>query len=80
MVDTYRRLRTLRAKFDDLLNTVAKIGQQEKLARDLETKVDQEKARISSNNFDRISADLDSILKENATLVAEIKKASKGAK
>lgn len=77
MVDTYRRLRTLRAKFDDLTTTVSKIGQAEKQYRDLETKVDQEKTRISSNNMDRINADLESILKENAQLVLQIKQASK---
>lgn len=76
MVDTYRRLKTLRAKFEDLIGTVSKIGQQEKANRDLETKIDQEQARISSNNFDRIKADLDAIVKENTQLVTQIKVAS----
>lgn len=76
MVDTYRRLKTLRAKFEELIGTVSKIGQQEKTNRDLETKIDQEQARISSNNFDRIKQDLDAIVKENAQLVAQIKAAA----
>ena len=80
MVDTYRRLKTLRAKFDDLIGTVGKIGQQEKANRDLETKIDQEKSRISSNNVDRIKQDLEAIAKENAQLVAQIKAASAKAK
>lgn len=76
MVDTYRRLKTLRAKFEELIATVGKIGQQEKAARDLETKIDQEQARVSANNIDRIRADLDAIAQENAQLVAQIKAAS----
>lgn len=76
-VETYRRLRALRAKFDDLIATVGKIGQAEKASRDLETKVDQEINRVSSNNVDRIKADLDSVIKENAQLVAKIKASQK---
>lgn len=78
MVDTYRRLKTLRAKFEELIGTVGKIGQQEKALRDLETKIDQEQARVSANNVDRIKGDLDAIAKENAQLVAQIKAASAG--
>lgn len=33
MVDTYRRLKTLRSKFEELVETVGKIGQQEKANR-----------------------------------------------
>jgi hypothetical protein len=73
MVDTYRRLKTLRSNFEQLIDTVGKIGQQEKAHRDLETKIDQEQTRISSNNVDRIKEDLDAICKENAQLVAQIK-------
>lgn len=76
MVDAYRQLRNMRAKFEDLLNTVSKIGQQEKLSRDLETKVDQETARLSANNADRIKADLQQVIRENSQLVVQIK--SKG--
>lgn len=77
MVEIYRQLRNLRAEFEKLVVAVGKIGQQEKALRDLETKIDQEQSRISSNNFDRIKQDLDSIVKENAQLVAQIKAASK---
>ena len=73
MVDTYRRLKTLRTKFEELISTVSKIGQQEKLARDLETKIDQEMSRVSANNLDRIQSDLDLILKENTLLVNQLK-------
>jgi hypothetical protein len=73
MVDTYRRLRTLRAQFESLLETISKIGQQEKLRRDLETKIDQEQSRVSSNNADRIKADLEQVIRENSALVNEIK-------
>ena len=78
MVDTYRRLKTLRAKFEELIGAVGRIGQQEKAVRDLETKIDQEQARVSANNIDRIRGDLDAIAKENAQLVAQIKAASAG--
>ena len=73
MVDSYRHLRNLRQKFEQLTNTVDKIGQQEKLARNLETKIEQEQARISANNFERIQNDLDQIKVENSQLVAQIK-------
>jgi hypothetical protein len=33
MVDTYRRLKTLRSKFEELVGTVGKIGQQAKAVR-----------------------------------------------
>jgi hypothetical protein len=77
MVDTYRRLKSLRSKFDDLIGTIGKIGQQEKAVRDLETKIDQEQSRVSSNNSERIRQDLEAITKENAALVAQIKAAAK---
>lgn len=76
MIDTYRRLKTLRAKFEELIETVSRIGQQEKALRDLETRIDQEKSRISSNNFDRISSDLHAITQENTELVNQIKLAA----
>lgn len=44
-------------------------------ARDLETKIDQEVARVSANNFDRIKADLEEIQKENQRLIGLIKAA-----
>ena len=77
MVDCYRRLKSLRSLFDGLLTTVSKIGNQEKNIRDYETKIDQENARVSVNNFERISADLNVIKQENQDLVAKLKEVSK---
>jgi phage host-nuclease inhibitor protein Gam len=54
---------------------VNKIGQFDMQARDLETKIDQEVARVSANNFDRIKADLEEIQRENQRLIAAIKAA-----
>jgi hypothetical protein len=42
--------------------------------------VDQEMARVSANNFDRIKADLDEVQKENQKMVAQIKAARSKAK
>ena len=50
------------------------------VCRDLETKIDQEKSRVSSNNHERIKADLEAIGQENAQLVAQIKAATAGGK
>jgi hypothetical protein len=46
------------------------------LYRDLETKIDQEQSRVSSNNHERIKQDLEAIAQENAQLVAQIKVAA----
>ncbi len=73
MVDTYRRLKTLRTKFDELIETINKIGLQDRINRDLEIKIDQEQIRISSNNIERIKKDLDSVIDENNELVNQIK-------
>eukprot|EP00604_Paraphysomonas_vestita_P002510 CAMPEP_0174818332 /NCGR_PEP_ID=MMETSP1107-20130205/990_1 /TAXON_ID=36770 /ORGANISM="Paraphysomonas vestita, Strain GFlagA" /LENGTH=616 /DNA_ID=CAMNT_0016030025 /DNA_START=209 /DNA_END=2055 /DNA_ORIENTATION=+ len=75
MVDAYRNLTSLRGNFELLIDTVNKIGQLDMQARDLETKIDQEVARVSANNFDRIKADLEEIQKENQRLVGLIKAA-----
>ena len=72
-VDTYRRLRTLRSKFESLLQSVSKQGQLEKQNRDLEKKVDQEQSRVSQHNFERIRQDLEQVLKDNNSLVSQIK-------
>jgi hypothetical protein len=77
MVDTYRRLRALRVNFDNLIDAVTKIGQQEKNSRDLETKIDQETTRVSSNNMDRIVNDLQQVQNENAQLLQQIKSKSR---
>ena len=76
MVDTYRRLKTLRTKFDELIETISKIGQQERIHRDLESKIEQEQVRISSNNIERIKKDLNSVVEENNQLVNQIKSLS----
>lgn len=73
MVDAYRRLRDLRARFDILISTVERIGSMEKASRDLETKIDQESARVSSNNLERIESDLELVVSENNALIAELK-------
>lgn len=73
VVEAYRQLIQLRLKFENLIGTVNKIGAQEKNSRDLETKIDQETSRISSNNADRIKGDLQQVREENAQLVAQIK-------
>jgi hypothetical protein len=73
MLDTYRRLRLMRTKFEQVIDTVTKIGQQEKLTRDFETKIDAETARMSTNNVTQISHDLVEISNENEQLIAKIK-------
>ena len=73
MTDTYRYLKQLRSNFETLVGTVEKIAQMQKTARDLETKIEQEKSRISVNNFERITKDLAEIKKENNDVIAQIK-------
>ena len=73
-VGLYRHLTSLRANFDDLLDTVNRIGSLDKQSRDLETKVDQEISRVSANNFDRLMEDLQQVQGDNAKLVAQLKK------
>jgi succinate dehydrogenase/fumarate reductase flavoprotein subunit len=77
MIDTYRRLKTLRSSFESLVDTVNQIGNSEKTVRDYETRIDQEKNRVSSYNFEGIQNDLEAIMKENAGLLAQVKKLSK---
>ena len=76
MVDTYRRLKQLRSSFEALINTVSSIGQTEKTVHDLETKIDQERSRISSHNYERIQTDLQAVMQENTALMTQIKKLS----
>ena len=73
VMDTYRRLKNMRAKFEELIDAVTKIGQQEKMARDLETKIDVETGRMSMNNIAQIGQDLLEIQAENDGLIARIK-------
>ena len=73
MTDTYRHLKKLRSNFEALVGAVERIAQQEKTARTLETKIDQEKSRVSANNIERITKDLAEIKKENSEVMAQIK-------
>ena len=73
-VGSYLNLTSLRASFDELVGTINKIGQLDKQARDLETKVDQEVGRVSANNFDRLLEDLQQVQQDNAKLVVQLKK------
>lgn len=75
-LETYRNLKDLRTNFDSLNNVTSKIGLQEKLQRDLEIKIEQENARVSSQNFDRIKQDLESVQAENTVLITKIKAAT----
>ena len=72
-VETYRGLTKLRAEFEKLMDCATSLGANEKLSRDLEVKIEQEMARVTSNNFDRIRADLKSVKGENAAIVAQLK-------
>ena len=74
MLDAYRHLSALRTNFEGLIEVVNRIGQIEKQTRDFETKIDQEASRVSGNNFDRISGDLEQIKIENNNLVVAIRK------
>lgn len=73
MIDSYRNLVKIRANFDDLVATVNKIGQLDNQTSELETKVDQELARVSANNFDRIRSDLAEVQGDNNRLIAQLK-------
>lgn len=73
MIDSYRNLVKIRANFDNLITTVNKIGQLDNQTSELETKVDQELARVSANNFDRIRADLAEVQEDNNRLISQLK-------
>lgn len=74
--ESYRRLRTLRLQFNETVDTVGKIGQLEKLARDIETKIEEESGRLSTEAFRQISHDLQEIRGENEDLMMKIQAAS----
>jgi Protein of unknown function (DUF812) len=74
--ESYRRLRTLRLQFNEAVDTVGRIGQLEKLARDLETKIEEESGRLSAEAFRQISLDLNEIKNENNDLMMKIQDAS----
>lgn len=73
MIDTYRRLKNLRNAFNELIQSIQTIGNLQNSSRELETKIDKEKARIASYNYDRIFADLASVNQENEQLMQQIK-------
>ena len=56
-----------------LIYFITQVGQQEKLARDLETKIEAEQSRMSTNNIQQIQQDLQQIQAENDQLIATIK-------
>lgn len=56
-----------------LIHLISQVGQQEKLARDLETKIEAEQSRMSTNNIQQIQQDLQQIQAENDQLIATIK-------
>ena len=68
---------TLRASFEALIKVVNDIGLQKKLASELENKIEQENARVSSQNYDRIRSDLDKIREENKVLLQKLPRKAK---
>jgi hypothetical protein len=73
MVQCYRHLGDLRARFDDLVGCISDIGKRENDARSLEGKTEQLTERVSKNNTERILADLAQVQAENAGLVAQLR-------
>ena len=78
MISSYRQLRSLRANFEELINIISKIGYYDKQTSLLETKIDQEKSRISINNSQRINDDLKEVIDDNNKLINMIKLKSAG--
>jgi hypothetical protein len=72
-VTTYRLLKDLRSKFDHLNNTISKTGTSERQSRELEVRIDQERQRVSLNNFQKVKEDLDLIKQENTLLIKQLK-------
>eukprot|EP01039_Chlorochromonas_danica_P009336 gene9336-10304_t len=73
MIESYRRLKTLRSHFESLLNALAEMGLLEKTYRDLETKVEIERGRLTAMNTNRITQDLQMIQEENQKILNEVK-------
>lgn len=67
----------LRSNFENVIEIVNNIGNSDKTYRDLETKIEQEKARLESHNFERIQSDLESVIRENSILVNRLRELSK---
>jgi hypothetical protein len=78
-VESYRSLKTLRDTFSTLVETMKSIGQQDKAATEMETKIELEQARINVNNFKRIKTDLQKIKSENKAMMAKIQGLRGGA-
>lgn len=72
-VTTYRLLKDLRTKFDQLNGTISKTGACERQSRELEVRIDQERQRVSLNNFQKVKEDLDLIKQENTLLIKQLK-------
>jgi Mg2+ and Co2+ transporter CorA len=73
MLQAYRHLADLRARFDDLVAAISDVGKREAEARDLEAKTDQLAERVTKNNTERILDDLRQVQQENAALVAQLR-------
>ena len=72
-IGTYRLLKDLRSKFGQLNGTISKIGVCERQSRELEVRIDQERQRVSLNNFQKVKEDLDLIKQENSLLIKQLK-------
>lgn len=75
-VTTYRLLKDLRSKFDQLNGTISRTGMCERQSRELEVRIDQERQRVSLNNFKKLKEDLDLVKQENAVLIKQLKNSS----
>lgn len=73
MVRSYRHLQDLRARFDELVTTISRIGKTETDARDTEGKSEQLAERVSKNGTERIFSDIEQVRQENTDIVAKIK-------
>ena len=75
VVNTYRQLKNLRSKFDNMNVILNRVGSAEKQSRDLEVRIDQEMQRVSLNNFEKLKEDLKLIKKDNDILIKQLKAA-----
>lgn len=75
-VNTYKRLKKLRNSFTCSIETVRRVGQLDKLARELEAKNEEEQSRVSAINFHQINLDLIEIKQENCNLLLKINSAN----
>jgi coiled-coil domain-containing protein 22 len=77
-IQAYRSLANVREIFDDLVATAEEGGKLESATRDFENRAKQLENRITSQNMERVVADLESVKKENIKLAKAIKKARIG--